>query len=390
MYEKNALARPAGRDINEQVVLRLIQQHKIISSSDICKITGMVPSTVFKILKELSAKSLITFSGKGESSGRGGKKPYTWTLNKDAAYVIGLDIEVGEMTSVILDFSGGVIAKRITKLDIGSTLDELADTIILVVGELMAETNITSDKVLGLGVAFAGVVDCKSGIVIMSSILPDMNFPLLEKLDRLPFPVIIENNANAAAVGLKWNGADLNRKNYMIALVEIDQHVSGLGIGIVIDGELYRGASFCAGELYPHMPTLKEIISSIRSRLFEGDILKDYISSIESIDVKLLLSAAKQGDKIAELILSIIGNIVGQTIAPAVALLNPDRLVVAGWIAEMEEVLVDSVRKAIDMNVLSMTSRALTITVDKRHYYSVAFGVAALVLEEYFRIPVVK
>ncbi len=387
MNEKNLKELHAVKDINEQIVLRLIQQSKIISSSDISRVTGMVPSTVFKILKDLSAKSLITFSGKGESSGRGGKKPFTWTLNKDAAYVIGLDIEVGEMTSVILDFSGGIIAKRITKLDIGSSLDELADTIIIVVGELMSEHNISQEMVLGLGVAFAGVLDYENGVVVMTSILPDMNFPLIEKLDRLPFPVIIENNANAAAVGLKWNGAEHVMRNYMIVLLEIDQNVSGLGIGIVIDGNLYHGASFCAGELYPHLPTLKEIISTIRSRLIEGDVLKDYVTNIDAIDIKLLISAAKRGDKIAELIFSIVGNVVGQTIAPAIALLNPDTLVMAGWAAEMEEILVDSIQKAIEMNVLSMASKALAITVDKRHQYSVAFGVAALVLEEYFKVP---
>ena len=308
------------KDINEQLVLKVIQEHEIISSSALVKITGMRPSTIFNILKELSSKSLVSFYGKGDSTEKGGKKPYMWTLNKEAAYVIGLDIEVGEMTSVILDFSGSIIAKKILKLEIGRTVDELAITIKKVVEEVIVENNVDRDKILGLGIAFAGIVDYEKGIVAMSSVLPEMNFPLLEKLNDLPFPVIIENNANAAAVGLKWNGNDKTKQNYLTILVEIDQNVSGLGIGIVINGELYRGASYCAGELYPYLPTLKEILSTVRSKFIESDILKKYMSSFESIDINILLDAAKQGDEIAKLVFSMIGNVVGQTIAPAVAL----------------------------------------------------------------------
>ncbi len=390
MAEKKLLSFHARvvKDINEQLVLKLIQEHQIISSSELVKITGMRPSTIFNILKELSAKSFVSFYGKGESTKKGGKKPYIWTLNKEAAYVIGLDIEVGEMTSVILDFSGGIIAKKIIKLEIGRTVDELAATIIRVVNEIISENKIEKEKILGLGVAFAGIVDYKKGVVAMSSVLPEMNFPLLEKLSELPFPVIIENNANAAAVGLKWKGDVDVKKNYLIILVEIDKNVSGLGIGIVINGELYRGSSYCAGELYPHLPTLKEILSSIRPRFVESEILNAYSSSLDSIDIEILLEAAKQGDTIAKQVFSMIGNIVGQTIAPAVALLNPNTLIITGVVSELQEVVIDAIRKEIEMRVISLTSNALNIIADNYHHYSVSVGAASLILDDFFSLPI--
>ena len=376
------------KDINEQLVLKLIQENEIISSTNLVKITGMRPSTIFNILKELSKKSLVSFYGKGESTDKGGKKPYLWKLNKDAAYVIGLDIEVGEMTSVILDFSGKVIAKKTIKLETGKTIDQLAHNIIKVVNITINEHNIAKGKVLGLGVAFAGVVDNLNGIVIMTSVLPEMYFPLLEKLDSLPFPTIIENNANAAAVGLKWNEHDKTKRNFLTILLEIDKNVSGLGIGIIIDGELYRGSSFCAGELYPHLPTLTEILSTIRSRFVDGEILKDYVSSPEKVDIEVIIDAAKKSDEIAKLTISKIGDFVGQTIAPAVALLNPDTVIITGILSELEEILIDSIRKSIEMRVISINSNTLNIVADKYHHYSVAIGAASLILENYFRLPV--
>jgi predicted NBD/HSP70 family sugar kinase len=372
------------KDINEQLVLRLVQGHETISSSELVKITGMRPSTIFNIIKELSSKSFVKFYGKGESTDKGGKKPFVWTLNREAAYAIGLDIEVGEMTSVILDFGGGIVAKKRMKLETGKNVNELAGTIEKVVEEIIVENNISKSKILGLGVAFAGIVDCENGMVIMSSVLPGMNLPLLENLENLPFPVMIENNANAAAIGLKWNGKEKSKRNYISVLIEIDQNVCGLGIGIVIDGNLYRGSSFCAGELYPHLPNLREILSSIRSRFVESDILKNYISSIELIDTRFLIDAAKQGDKIARLIFAMIGNVVGHTISPAIALLNPETLVITGDITELEDIVLESIRKEIELNVLSITSNSLEIVADRHYHYSVAVGAASLILEDFF------
>ena len=389
MNEKKLLSIHARivKDINEQLVLKLIQEQEIISSSELVKITGMRPSTIFNILKELSNKSFVSFYGKGESTNKGGKKPYIWTLNKDSAYAIGLDIEVGEMTTILLDFGGGIIAKKIYKIDTGKTTDELAEKIISVVNDIVTENNIDPEKILGLGVAFAGIVDYKNGIVAMSSVLPEMNFPLREKLSSLPFPVLIENNANAAAIGIKWKGGEKVIKNSLTILVEIDRNVSGLGIGIIIGGYLYRGSSYCAGELYPHLPTLREILSTVRGRFIESEILRNYHSSFDSIDIQILLDAAKAGDEIAKLVFSMIGSIVGQTIAPAVALLNPDTLIITGVISELKEVIIDSIKKEIDMRVISVSSNALEILVDKRHQYSVAFGAASLILEDFFRLP---
>ncbi|MFZ6032916.1 MAG: ROK family protein [Melioribacter sp.] len=378
------------KDINEQLVLKLIQENEIIASSDLAKITGMRPSTIFNILKELSAKSFVLFYGKGDSTSKGGKKPYMWTLNKDAAYVIGLDIEVGEMSLVVLNFKGELIYKRNIKIDTVNTVDELADGIITAINLAIDDNKLEHSKILGVGIAFAGIVDCRRGVVVMSSILPDLNFNLLEKLNVFPFKILLENNANAVAVGYKWKNNVKARKNYLTILIEIDKHVSGLGIGIVINGELYRGSSYCAGELYPHLPTLKEILASYRSRFPEGKILKNYMNSFDSIDIELVLQAAKEGDEIARLIFSKIGSIVGQTIAPAVSLLNPDMLILTGVVSELEEIIVDSVRKEIEMRVISITSNVLDIVVDRYHQFSVAVGAASLVLENFFKLPVVK
>jgi N-acetylglucosamine repressor len=189
---------------------------------------------------------------------------------------------------------------------------------------------------------------------------------------------------------LKWNGNEKSKRTYITVLVEIDKNVSGLGIGLVIDGELYRGTTYCAGELYPHLPSLIEILGTVRSRFVESPNLNKYSSSLESIDIEFLLETAKRGDEIAKLIFTIIGTTVGRNIAPVVALLNPDTLIISGFVAELEDLMINSIKRVIEMNVLSITCKSLTISVDKYHHYSVAVGAASIILEDYFKLPNVQ
>ena len=109
---------------------------------------------------------------------------------------------------------------------------------------------------------------------------------------------------------------------------------------------------------------------------------------MDSIDIELLLDAAKQGDPIAKLVFSMIGSIVGQTIATAVAILNPDTLIITGVVSELKDVVIDAIRKEIEMRVISVTSNTLNIIADKYHHYSVAVGAASLVLDDFFSLPI--
>jgi predicted NBD/HSP70 family sugar kinase len=376
------------KDVNEKLVLKLIREHVKISSSELVRITGMRPSTIFNITKKLLSQNLIVFLGKGGSTQKGGKKPYVWSVNKDAAFSIGVNIKVNEMTIVLLNLAGEYVAKKIIPVDIAKTLDEVFSNIVNAVEDVIALSGVDRTKILGLGIGFAGIVDNVKGIVIMSGVFPEMNFHLTEKLkDHFDFPIEIENDANAVAVGSKWMVKVRGKKDYMTALIEMDRAVAGFGIGIVINGELYHGASFCSGELYPHIPQVREILAGMRIRLSEGKVLRDFVEMIDNLNINFLIEAAKQGDEIALLFFSKLGNSIGQIIAPAVALLNPETLVICGNMTELDEILIEPIRSAIEMHVLSIANKALTITATEHGHYAVAMGAASIVLEEYFRVP---
>ncbi|MGE5430962.1 MAG: ROK family transcriptional regulator [Syntrophomonadaceae bacterium] len=382
------LAPAAVKGYHEKLTLNIIRENNVISSSELIKITNLNKSTIFSILKELAGRSLIVSDGKGEATEKGGVRPALWKLNADAYYSIGIDVEIGEMTAVILDLTGEAVIKKRYKVDVSNNLDELVESIISVINSIISESAVEETKILGCCIAFTGIVDYLRGIVVMSGVLFNLNLQLLEKMKhRFSFPILLENNANAAAIGEKWIGQGKNKNNFLVLLIELDRNVAGLGIGIILEGNVYRGASFSAGELYPHMPNLRQLIDIVRPKFPEGKILKDFISSPEDLDVNSLIEMARQGDEIALLIFSMFGRKVGEIIAPSIALLNPDTLIITGTIAELGSIIINPIENAIQMNVLAVTSNALKIAAGKSQQFSVAVGAASLVLSNFFKLP---
>ncbi|HEY9165717.1 MAG TPA: ROK family protein [Candidatus Kryptonia bacterium] len=379
------------KSINDRLVLNLIRTNRIISSSDLVKVTGMRPSTIFNILNDLSAKSMVINLGKGESTEKGGKKPYLWSLNKDAAYAIGLDFEIGQLTAVVLDFSADIVAKKTYKVEEFESLDELVKQIIMIVDDVLADSKAEGSKVIGMGIAVAGIVNSETGVAVMTSVFQQMNVPFLSALKKhYSFPIVVENNANASAVGDKWVGVAKESKNCMTVLVEFDKIFRGMGIGLIINEELYHGSSFSAGEINSPLLNLREMLDNVRNLLSKGAILKQYESTPDLIDVNIMIDAAKQGDEVALAFFKRLGYLIGRSISGYIAVLNPDMLIISGDIAELGEIIAAPVKSSIDLQVLSITSETLSVVTSSHGHYSVAMGAASIILSNHFKVPNVR
>jgi len=379
------------KSINERLVLNLVRLNGIISSSDLVRITGMQPSTIFNILRDLTENNHVLNLGKGDSTEKGGKKPYLWGLNKEAAYAIGIDIEIGQLTAIVLDFSSEIVWRTVKKTETSEKLDELVDQIVKVANEVRAEAHIDSEKVLGVGIAVAGIVNSDKGIVVMTDVLPEVNVSFLDAVKTvLNFPVFVENNANASVVGEKWVGVAKESRNCLNVLVEFDKGVSGLGVGFLVNEELYRGSSYSAGELNVAMPDLHDVLMNVRTHLMNGQILKWYNASPQELEIDTMIDAAKSGDEVAVSFFTRLGNQIGKNISRIVAAFNPDMLILSGDVAEVGDLIIAPVKSVIDMDLLSVSSEALRIVTSSQGHYSVAIGAASLVLSDYFKVPSIR
>lgn len=379
------------RTLNGQLVLNMIRKYGIISSTELTTITGLRPSTIFNILKELSDKTLILNLGKGDSTEKGGKKPYLWELNKDAAYVIGLDIEINNITAVILDLKGNLLHHSILRFEKLNSEEELINVINSIVKTILINSGIEQDKFLGMGIALPGIVDSELGVIKRTDVISDENIPLSRKLNEYyNFPIVVENNANSTAVGAKWVGAGKEFKNFIVVLVEFDKNVGGMGVGILIDEHLYNGHTNCAGELNIPILNLGQMMIYIRNQLSQSEYLKDFDLKIENLTVDVLIAAALAGDELAISLFRRLGTQIGDIISSSISLLNPEALIVAGNISGLDEIIIEPIKNVINLKSLPFITEKLKVITSLHGPNSVATGAASLILNEFFKIPIVK
>lgn len=172
------------RNINDRIVLNLILENESISGADLARLSGMQPSTISNILKGLKKRDLVNNLGKGESTFKGGKRPFLWEINSSAAYALGLDVEIGQTAIALLGLNGDVKKKKIYKTNGITNPRELSQHLLRSVNDLIKDSGVDLEKILGAGIAIAGIVNRGSGEVMMTDIIPQMNFSITSALQK--------------------------------------------------------------------------------------------------------------------------------------------------------------------------------------------------------------
>ena len=376
------------RNINERIVLNLILENETISGADLARLSGMQPSTISNILKGLKRRDLVKNLGKGESTFKGGKRPFLWEINSSAAYALGLDVEIGQTAIALLGLNGDVKKKKIYKTDGITNPKELSQHILRSVADLIKDSGVELEKILGAGIAIAGIVNRGSGEVMMTDIIPQMNFSITSAMQKkYNFPVIAENNANASAIGSKVVGNAKGERNFMTVLIKVDAHVSGIGVGLVLNGELYHGTNYCSGEVTPEYPPMYNMISRLRDHFNKGKILKKYINKIEDLNIRLLIDAANEGDALAIQYFMLLGSLIGSSISKHIAMINPARVIITGDVAEVGDLILDSIKEFVSYGLVPVSKESLSIVASKSGRYSVAVGAASIILDEFLKVP---
>ncbi|UUU37195.1 ROK family transcriptional regulator [Streptomyces sp. CA-210063] len=220
-----------------------------ISRLELAERTGLTPQAVSKITARLRADGLVTEAGYRASTG--GKPRTVLRLVPDAGHAIGLHLDRDELTAVLCDLTGAVVAKRRTPLSLGAGSDAVIEGAAREVEALLAGASERRGAVeaapllpvLGVGVALPGPLDHLHGVLHRVTGFPEWDgFPLRAALARrLGMPVVVDKDTNAAALGL----AAVAGAHGSFAYLHLG---TGLGAGLVIDGAVHRGARTRAGE----------------------------------------------------------------------------------------------------------------------------------------------
>ncbi len=233
---------------NNRIVLEIIRLHGPLSRMDISRQTHLTVQTVTNITKKL-AKSGLILEHSRQISGRGAPAVQL-KINEEAAYSIGIDFDKDHLTAVMLNMNGKICHEMSMDLDFPSP-QEAIELMSNTVSEIIQKQKISRKKLWGVGVGLPGPLDPtkdkqESDEGINPNALPGWDHtPVLKQLrERLELPVIIENNASAAAIGEHWYGKGKHINSFFFLYFG-----AGLGGGLVIRGQLYSGHTGNAGEL---------------------------------------------------------------------------------------------------------------------------------------------
>jgi predicted NBD/HSP70 family sugar kinase len=338
------------RALNERTALELIRAMGPVSRAQIARHTGMSKPTVSQALAALESAKLVR--GAGRSSGGRGATALLYELNPHAGWVVGIDVGRAWVRAAIANLNGDIVAGRDERTKIKSLASLIAQ-----IGEiahgLAAEAGIRWRDVTVATVGSPGVVDLSTEQITLAHALPGWGRRgLVGALQReLGTKVEFENDVNLAALGEQWHGLAKEVPNFVYLHVG-----TGVGAGLVLNGELFRGTTGAAGEIgyFPFSRNGdRDSLSSRRGALDAGAGAGGVVATARALGMKPPLSAkkvfaaARRGDPGARRVVEIEAERIGAAAAAVVSVVDPELLILGGGIGSNGDLLLERVRAEV-------------------------------------------
>ncbi|MBU5670396.1 ROK family transcriptional regulator [Paenibacillus brevis] len=375
------------KKMNKGIVLDTIRQKQPLSRADISAAIGLNKATVSSLVAELIDSQLVTEIGPGESSG--GRKPTLLLFNKQAGYAVGVDIRVHDLLVVIVDLEGHIIREQSTPLA-DYTTESVTNQIKSTITKICADLPATPYGIVGIGIGVPGLVN-ETQQVVSAPNLGWNNFDLAGHLQQeFAVPIHIDNEANAGAIGEKLYGAGLHTNDLVYLSIGV-----GIGSGIVVGGQLYRGTSNFSGEV-GHMTIAEngplcrcgnhgcwETLASEKALLDQAaGIWGEQVSTIEEV-----LAKVEEGNSQAATLLNEIGTQLGIGLANLVNILNPEMIVIGNRLSLAGKQLEQAMLHSIEQRSLSYHRKKTQVEFAKLGIRSTALGAASMPITAFLADP---
>lgn len=339
------------RTINRSLILDLIRREGPISRAELARRTEVSLSTVMRVTDELCDERLVIDAGNAQSTG--GRPGSLVDFNRSGFGVVSIDLGGTKIYGAVTDLGGVIQFERSLPSHGMDSIEALS----LLIEDLLKAPRPDGQEIMGIGVGAPGVT-LPEGIVTLAPGLGWKDMPLKDILsERFNVPVFVENDVNLAALGESGYGVGQGVMNFISIFVG-----TGIGAGIIIDGALYRGHNFSAGEIgylvpstdslgeaYAGFGALEDVASgtgiahqAIRYLKEKGmEVPKDGLTS------KDVFEACRAGESWACNIVDETVDYLTVAIANANALLDPELIVLSGGVMESADLVFEPVIKRL-------------------------------------------
>jgi predicted NBD/HSP70 family sugar kinase len=335
---------PLLRRLNERAVLESIRLAAPISRAEISRRAGISKPTVSIALQTLVDAGLVRESSAAPQGPHYGAVYFESV--PEAALVLGLDLGARFLRGAICDLSGAVRARQDLELR-SADVDEALTAVAGLRDSLVEASGLDDDLIDSAVVGVPGVVEADTGKLSLAANVEGLEGrALAEDLrERLGFPVALENDINLAALGEHWTGVARGVADFVFLSVG-----TGMGAGLVLEGELHRGYHGAAGEvdfallgLGDDVDPSAPAVSQLAARLAGDENRQTRLTA--PFDVRAIFAAARGGDPLGRAVVEEEARRIALHIAPIAAVADVGLVVLGGGIGANGDLLLEPVRK---------------------------------------------
>jgi len=388
--------RATPREVNRRIVLNLIREHQPISRAELARRMNVRRAALTAIVRDLIAAGDVYETGRAASVR--GRRPTMLRVQTSGRHAVAVDIRPGRTSIALADFGGGVLDRR--AFDTPQEPAELARQLVAHVDEILAARAAAEDEPAtcrGIGIVVPGMVDRRSGQILYAPRLGWRDVQLRDAVrEHLDVPVSVESAPIACALARLWLMTGEPRGVNNFAYVSVSD---GVGVGIVMAGEVLRGDHHTAGELGhvsldPNGPrcacgkrgcweafscnaaTITRYIDEVAGpqRSSTSRSRRDGFPAVEEI-----IRRASIGEQAAITALTETGHQIGRGLAAVVSAYNPKRVYIGGEVTAAWDLLEPPIRAALAEHTLTDAARATPVYPDSNPAEYRLLGAVALV-----------
>jgi len=388
------------KDSYKRQIIKELYFANVLSCSELSqKINKSIPLTT-KILSELIGKKWVVETGLAASSG--GRRPATYSLKKDVLYVVAVSMDQFVTRIALMNMQNQYLTE-VREIDLPlANNSQVVQVLVDNINAVIKDSGIAKAKIAGIGIGMPGFIDVEKGI---NYSFPEMHDSSITRTisESTGLPVYIDNDSSLIALAELRFGAARDSKNAMIVNIGW-----GIGLGIVLEGKLFRGNNGFAGE-FSHIPlfsngklcecgkrgcletesSLMVVIDKAKEGLRNGR--QSILHDLENLNVEkaseMIIKAARSGDQFAIELLSEAGYTIGRGVAILILLFNPKEIILSGRGALAGKMWQAPIQQAINDHCIPKLAAHTSIETSTLGYQAELMGAASLVMDNYEKKP---
>ena len=343
---------PMLRRVNAGKVLGVLTRARVMTGTGLIEATGLTRATVHAVCNDLISMGWVVEHDPGRNDASVGRPSRRFEFNSRAGYVLGIDIGAARTTVLVSDLRGETVAKARRSVAGAQSPGERTEIVHETIVEALAGAEIANDQVLAAGVGVAAPVDRDGNILVDDEFWRRFDAGLAKRLTDLHgWPVLLENDANLAALGEHWLGVGRNVGDLAVLLAG-----ERFGSGLMDSGRLLHGSRGGAGEMvylklvegvgdtHGIARIAREQGTAAVADPSVGTALRE-LAGDRPVTAELVFAAAEAGDAVALGILQHVAARTARVVATLGILFNPELVVLGGAVADAAKALLPDIEK---------------------------------------------